>query len=164
MTDDPYQTSDNVLGPLFLHGFATTREGLSTPRRGASTRGLVSSRPSQCTLVPPLSRVVELVAVKSSVFCCVFDSLFSTASLFLQSAARRAGTSCANCGTTTTTLWRRNPNGDPVCNACGLYYKLHNVSEIYFSIGGARNHHLPRKTRWQNISFRGRFGESERPA
>lgn len=46
----------------------------------------------------------------------------------LQSAARRAGTSCANCKTTTTTLWRRNQNGEPVCNACGLYYKLHNVS------------------------------------
>ncbi|XP_010185269.1 PREDICTED: GATA-binding factor 2-like, partial [Mesitornis unicolor] len=42
------------------------------------------------------------------------------------SAARRAGTCCANCQTTTTTLWRRNANGDPVCNACGLYYKLHN--------------------------------------
>jgi hypothetical protein len=27
-----------------------------------------------------------------------------------------------------TTLWRRNHNGEPVCNACGLYYKLHNVS------------------------------------
>lgn len=51
--------------------------------------------------------------------------------LFLQSAARRAGTSCANCGTNTTTLWRRNGNGDPVCNACGLYYKLHNVSLLY---------------------------------
>lgn len=46
----------------------------------------------------------------------------------LQSAARRAGTSCANCKTTTTTLWRRNQSGEPVCNACGLYYKLHNVS------------------------------------
>lgn len=49
----------------------------------------------------------------------------------LQSAARRAGTSCANCKTTTTTLWRRNQNGEPVCNACGLYYKLHNVSDSY---------------------------------
>lgn len=47
-----------------------------------------------------------------------------------QSAARRAGTCCANCQTTTTTLWRRNGNGDPVCNACGLYYKLHNVSSL----------------------------------
>ncbi|XP_014679149.1 PREDICTED: GATA-binding factor 2-like, partial [Priapulus caudatus] len=44
------------------------------------------------------------------------------------SAAKRAGTNCANCGTTTTTLWRRNQNGDPVCNACGLYYKLHAVN------------------------------------
>lgn len=44
------------------------------------------------------------------------------------SAARRAGTSCANCKTTTTTLWRRNQNGEPVCNACGLYFKLHNVN------------------------------------
>ncbi|XP_071960680.1 GATA-binding factor 2-like isoform X2 [Antedon mediterranea] len=44
------------------------------------------------------------------------------------SAAKRAGTSCANCQATTTTLWRRNPSGDPVCNACGLYYKLHGVN------------------------------------
>ncbi|KAK3912392.1 GATA-binding factor A [Frankliniella fusca] len=41
---------------------------------------------------------------------------------------RRTGVMCANCSTTTTTLWRRNNNGDPVCNACGLYYKLHNVN------------------------------------
>ena len=26
------------------------------------------------------------------------------------------------------TLWRRNKEGEPVCNACGLYFKLHNVS------------------------------------
>ncbi|CAG2106481.1 unnamed protein product [Medioppia subpectinata] len=32
------------------------------------------------------------------------------------SAARRAGTSCANCKTTTTTLWRRNHNGEPPKN------------------------------------------------
>ncbi|XP_069785354.1 GATA-binding factor 2-like isoform X2 [Narcine bancroftii] len=42
--------------------------------------------------------------------------------------SKRAGTQCANCHTTTTTLWRRNISGDPVCNACGLYYKLHNVN------------------------------------
>lgn len=43
-------------------------------------------------------------------------------------ASRRIGLCCSNCGTTTTTLWRRNNEGEPVCNACGLYYKLHNVS------------------------------------
>ncbi|XP_040568143.1 uncharacterized protein [Lepeophtheirus salmonis] len=39
--------------------------------------------------------------------------------------SRRQGLVCANCATTKTTLWRRNNNGEPVCNACGLYYKLH---------------------------------------
>ncbi|KAM8934833.1 erythroid transcription factor [Pelodytes ibericus] len=42
--------------------------------------------------------------------------------------SKRAGTQCSNCHTSTTTLWRRNSSGDPVCNACGLYYKLHNVN------------------------------------
>ncbi|KAL1512968.1 hypothetical protein ABEB36_002463 [Hypothenemus hampei] len=41
---------------------------------------------------------------------------------------RRNGVSCANCKTVTTTLWRRNNNGEPVCNACGLYFKLHGVA------------------------------------
>ncbi|XP_047106396.1 transcription factor GATA-5-like [Schistocerca piceifrons] len=45
-----------------------------------------------------------------------------------QPGNRRCGVSCANCNTTTTTLWRRNNNGEPVCNACGLYFKLHNVN------------------------------------
>ncbi|XP_046446838.1 box A-binding factor-like isoform X3 [Daphnia pulex] len=44
------------------------------------------------------------------------------------SGNRRAGLTCSNCNTSTTTLWRRNANGEPVCNACGLYFKLHNVS------------------------------------
>ncbi|KAK6167789.1 hypothetical protein SNE40_021734 [Patella caerulea] len=43
------------------------------------------------------------------------------------SASRRIGLSCSNCHTSTTTLWRRNNEGEPVCNACGLYYKLHGV-------------------------------------
>ncbi|VDD79185.1 unnamed protein product [Mesocestoides corti] len=45
----------------------------------------------------------------------------------LQSSSRRTGTVCSNCHTATTTLWRRNNNGEPVCNACGLYFKLHSV-------------------------------------
>lgn len=35
---------------------------------------------------------------------------------------------CSNCGTTTTTIWRRNVRGEMVCNACGLYFKLHGVN------------------------------------
>jgi len=36
-------------------------------------------------------------------------------------------TTCSNCFTQTTPLWRRNPEGNPLCNACGLFLKLHGV-------------------------------------
>ncbi|KAI0693997.1 hypothetical protein C8T65DRAFT_833556 [Cerioporus squamosus] len=38
-----------------------------------------------------------------------------------------APTVCTNCQTTITPLWRRDPEGQPLCNACGLFYKLHGV-------------------------------------
>lgn len=38
-----------------------------------------------------------------------------------------APTTCTNCFTQTTPLWRRNPEGAPLCNACGLFLKLHGV-------------------------------------
>ncbi|XP_030376608.1 GATA-binding factor A isoform X1 [Scaptodrosophila lebanonensis] len=41
---------------------------------------------------------------------------------------RRLGLCCTNCRTLNTTLWRRNNDGEPVCNACGLYFKLHGVN------------------------------------
>lgn len=34
---------------------------------------------------------------------------------------------CSNCQATTTPLWRRDAEGKTICNACGLYYKLHHV-------------------------------------
>ncbi|ORY02630.1 glucocorticoid receptor-like (DNA-binding domain), partial [Basidiobolus meristosporus CBS 931.73] len=35
---------------------------------------------------------------------------------------------CSNCKTTKTPLWRRNPQGgQPLCNACGLFLKLHGI-------------------------------------
>jgi GATA-binding protein len=36
-------------------------------------------------------------------------------------------TTCTNCFTQTTPLWRRNQEGHFLCNACGLFLKLHGV-------------------------------------
>lgn len=44
------------------------------------------------------------------------------------SHSRRGTQTCTNCLTSVTSLWRRNSQGDPVCNACGLYHKLHGVN------------------------------------
>nr|KAF6294588.1 hypothetical protein mPipKuh1_005420 [Pipistrellus kuhlii] len=42
--------------------------------------------------------------------------------------SKRAGTQCTNCQTTTTAVWRMNASGEPLCNACGLYYKRHQAN------------------------------------
>lgn len=50
----------------------------------------------------------------------------SVASLTDASASKRT-LQCSNCKTKTTPLWRKTNHGDVLCNACGLFYKLHGI-------------------------------------
>lgn len=45
----------------------------------------------------------------------------------LKNSGNSAPLQCTNCHTQTTPLWRRNPEGQPLCNACGLFLKLHGI-------------------------------------
>ncbi|KAI0332360.1 hypothetical protein GY45DRAFT_1344763 [Cubamyces sp. BRFM 1775] len=44
-------------------------------------------------------------------------------------------TSCTNCQTTITPLWRRDPEGQPLCNACGLFYVSIAVANMLADFG-----------------------------
>lgn len=35
---------------------------------------------------------------------------------------------CFNCSTTKTPMWRRDINNNPVCNSCGMYYRVNGIN------------------------------------
>ena len=53
---------------------------------------------------------------------------FSTNSNIGSIGAKKPPTQCFNCKTFKTPLWRRDPNGNTLCNACGLFQKLHGTT------------------------------------
>ncbi|KAK1655920.1 hypothetical protein BDP81DRAFT_444563 [Colletotrichum phormii] len=109
------RTASTPAGHLGRNGNPFDRMAQSTPNSPPENNGTVSgfssiapSRPSS----PPGSK--------------------QGSTINLQAAAGAQGegnapTTCTNCFTQTTPLWRRNPEGQPLCNACGLFLKLHGV-------------------------------------
>lgn len=81
-------------------------------------------RPKMPKNKPPVAVSEKTIFFSCEIYIYIFLYLIN----YKAQANRRSGVICANCKTSTTTLWRRNNQGEPVCNACGLYYKLHNVN------------------------------------
>ena len=87
----------------------------STPNAAGLVQGL-HNRPQSGPNTPP-----------ESGFSSAAPSRPQTPSGTRQGEQGGAPTTCTNCFTQTTPLWRRNPEGQPLCNACGLFLKLHGV-------------------------------------
>lgn len=83
-----------------------------------------TSHPHPHTTTPPASIDDNLSRGQPSPISEVSPVTGAPAAL---SAAPRRLLQCTNCLTRTTPLWRKDDHGELLCNACGLFYKLHGV-------------------------------------
>ncbi|EDV98863.1 GH13551 [Drosophila grimshawi] len=81
---------------------------------------------SDCVDAPDVKVADTFVRSETAITEGIKDKKCISSSTALSSSQKDM--SCSNCGTLTTTIWRRSARGEMVCNACGLYYKLHGVN------------------------------------
>ncbi|KAJ4298562.1 Sodium- and chloride-dependent GABA transporter 1 [Collariella sp. IMI 366227] len=92
----------------------------SPPADPNGNSGYASVTPSRASSPPPGSRHGSTTNLQAAAAKQGESSTNGT-------TGTNAPTTCTNCFTQTTPLWRRNPEGQPLCNACGLFLKLHGV-------------------------------------
>ncbi|XP_076548183.1 uncharacterized protein LOC117607043 isoform X4 [Osmia lignaria lignaria] len=139
--------SDAANVQLYPGSYSLSTGGTSTPWTGLPLAGpdeicddtLMTSEPKECYICASLTTIWRRDDA-GHYFChgCLYSKMNGVSRPSMRcgkpkqpvasSGVRRTGVQCANCRTSNTTLWRRNNNGEPVCNACGLYFKLHNVN------------------------------------
>ncbi|XP_063306347.1 zinc finger transcription factor Trps1 isoform X2 [Pelobates fuscus] len=103
--DSPNVEAAHLARPLY--GLSVEAKGFHGVAAGASGEKTVPHTPTQ--------------------YPATGDSKSKDESQSLLRRRRGSGVFCANCLTTKTSLWRKNANGGYVCNACGLYQKLHST-------------------------------------
>lgn len=86
--------------------------------------------PRQSGLLEHREWVHEKVECGKTDLVNLWNNVWSSGTQSFQQYGKRSDLECSNCKITKTSLWRRNNEGEPVCNACGLYYKLHKVRNL----------------------------------
>ncbi|KAH7888837.1 hypothetical protein F5I97DRAFT_1804288 [Phlebopus sp. FC_14] len=123
---EPYVTS-NASSPPSAEGVAIGPNSRSQGRKFASTKRVAQDMSrKKCATMPPNTTVAASRSATSTPDLTTEGSSSATAK-GSSDDGDQAPTSCTNCQTTNTPLWRRDPEGQPLCNACGLFYKLHGV-------------------------------------
>ncbi|KAI7878196.1 glucocorticoid receptor-like (DNA-binding domain) [Lichtheimia hyalospora FSU 10163] len=111
---------------LRTHPYAATERVLAP-----SSSSVTASSPPQSNVAPMMFATLPLLQPTSSqgttkmVDVDKSSSSSSSTEESSSSSNTSSGVECANCHQTQTPLWRKNDRGEPVCNACGLYSRLH---------------------------------------
>ncbi|KZV82509.1 hypothetical protein EXIGLDRAFT_684768 [Exidia glandulosa HHB12029] len=125
-------TSSSTASPEPMHpSTSSSTQSLSDQRQAATRAVAPARRPSQAKRSTGESRITSPTSRRKS----TADDTKPGSSGGGSSDHTRPGggddsgdaTVCTNCQTTNTPLWRRDPDGQPLCNACGLFFKLHGV-------------------------------------
>ncbi|CAG9584481.1 unnamed protein product [Danaus chrysippus] len=129
MTVSPLRAAPSPLPQTHAHthnGTVSPNGEWSSPTRGSAAGAGTARRKQSCPAraQPALDTTGWTSDQQES-----SENASNSTSSVVSNAARgpRVELSCSNCGTHTTTIWRRDARGEMVCNACGLYYKLHGV-------------------------------------
>ena len=123
-SDAPLRRRASGSGSTAATTTGTTTTPSSLPSRRSSTSGRTRASEVRTTTPPPQdgSTKTSPGSVRSQ------KSNASTGAAASSTPDGDSGdVSCTNCGTQTTSLWRRSIDGTSMCNACGLYLKLHGM-------------------------------------
>ncbi|KAI0066118.1 hypothetical protein BV25DRAFT_1835812 [Artomyces pyxidatus] len=126
---EPLNTS-NASTPPSVEGSSTGVQQRNGGRKIASTKRVMQDAAARSAAQRKKSTGVDSMATTAQLRSSTSTPDLASAA---SAGASRGGndeespTVCTNCQTTNTPLWRRDPEGQPLCNACGLFYKLHGV-------------------------------------